>query len=130
MTLFSILKNYVRPVLAIPLSDEDIDKLAKMSEYCRATITKNGAFGTKCYAYYIPQDDRDIKTAKKIFAQHGIYMQVHNSRIFGGYRKKVLRINYADVANKDVLQQIMKKLEQRYISMYEIGLQTAKTKSK
>lgn len=130
MTLFSILKNYIRPATVIPLSDEDIDKLAKMSEYCRATVTKNGIFCTKYYAYYIPQDERDIETAKKMFEQHGIRMRVHNSRIFRGYRKKVLRINYSDVANKRDFRQIMKKLEQRYTSMYELGLQPVKTKSK
>ena len=95
---------------------------------CAPEITKNGVFGRSFYAYYATQQESDIQIAQEIFLRNGINMSVHNSYIFGLDKEPVLRVNYALCDNDYKLNQEMRKIEQKYYSLYTPGFKSEKAK--
>jgi len=102
------------------ISDKELVLLATMCQKCDPKVVKKSII-TRCYAYYVPQHESFLESAKEIFIRNGIPMQEHWSNIMEDYEQKVLRTDYSNVKNPDILKQEMKRIKAKLDSMYETG---------
>lgn len=99
------------------IPEKDVALLAVMCRMCRP-VTVRKYILAHIYAYYIPQLESDIYIAQKIFEKNGIRMDVHFSHIIDNVGQNVLRTDYGLCADKDKLLHGMKRIEQKFYSLY------------
>ena len=135
MRFFKMLNDKLKSGFQMPvfskvktIPEGDIALLAIMCKMCAPEVKKANILGKRFYAYYATQQESDIQIAQEIFVRNGINMSVHNSYIFGSYKEPVLRVNYALCDNDYKLNQEMRKIEQKYYSLYTPDFKSEKAK--
>lgn len=124
-----ISKKLERPIFSNvqTIPEEDVALLAMMCRMCRPVKVKKYLL-THVYAYYVPQSESDIDVAQEIFERNGIRMDVHFSHIIDNVGQNVLRADYMLCADKNKLLQELKKIEQKYYSLYASNKKDEKVK--
>ena len=100
-----------------PMSQDDIDLLAVMCNFCAPIIVK-GWLLKRAYAYYVPIYESDFGVVKKIFAKSGIKMHEHYSRIISSTGSNVLRANYASHDDEGLLLNIMRQIDCKRLMLF------------
>jgi len=121
MKFFKFLKSKNKGVEIGTISDADIEKLSVMCQLCEPKISKKEGFSEKCYAYYVPQYEKDLEEMKAIFVKCGIPVHEHLSGILGSYKQKVLRVDYKEVKNQDKLKHEMRRIKERMFALFASG---------
>ena len=99
--------------------DKYVALLASMCMVCEPSVFKRGFLGIRrVYGYYIPSSETDLNIAKALFANNGIKMQVHNSKIINYMGQDVLRVSYNRCVDSQYAYNFMRRVEQKHIFLY------------